>query len=631
MDVSASMKEAFSLDRTVSGNVERTHAIITTLNGIVNKESVAHSHRQDRVFVSAFGLKDVNTCDLIHLLDYKGLINDDEPEGETDNERANVFERAANLSKLNQVRKDKEDPSHSNMTGHQVLIEFATKSGAPHAKRWIERSLTEAEAGVLYTILSRDKQLTKEFIEKLPDSNTTDFLNFTSTISGGILDVSDSKVKDSKAYKLAKKVIYRFSDVTIFLQNPEVQTPQIWPVKEVSDLLDKILKRNHNTASSEPSHSKSFPPYNQPNISNMFASPVNNSSFKYRHDILLQKARPASFYNTPSQKTQGASFHESSAKVKHLFDYLTPFIFGRTPMVESLEHAKCIFHQNQNKADKKILFILSDGLSTDGDPLPIAKVLQALDVIVVTCYLTTSEKKFPRQLMDKKSLNSDVDKGAAVLLKMSSSMHNTKAPVSYFVDAGWELPTSGQSNLYFQANSLVLVDEFCKILFRHMEKNTCADALVDIIAHVSVANYINVVNSKFEPKKQIGKTCYANAIAAVYHLAMSRIIGRQGGIPSFQEILAAIKTMFDEKIGGNTKFAMDQTCSKYHLHVDEVNEEGAREAINKRRPVVATFKFINKQQGQYFGNFFQKNPRGILKSGALAGLCTLQFMYICTF
>ena len=88
VDVSGSMKEAFSLDKTVSGNVERTHAIITTLNGIVKKESVAHNHRNDHVFASAFGLKDVKTCDLLELINYSGT---DQGEFEGDYEGVNYY------------------------------------------------------------------------------------------------------------------------------------------------------------------------------------------------------------------------------------------------------------------------------------------------------------------------------------------------------------------------------------------------------------------------------------------------------------------------------------------------------------------------------------------------------------
>ena len=316
-----------------------------------------------------------------------------------------------------------------------------------------------------------------------------------------------------------------------------------------------------------------------------------------------------------AKKLEVSSSDQSSGKIKDLFDYLTPFIFGGTPMVESLNHAKSIFYQN--KANKKILFILSDGIPTSGDPRPIARELCTLGVTVVTCFLTEKEIQTPKQLMDNNNFDFAANEGATTLFKMSSRMHNTKAPVSYFVDAGWELPTSGESKLFLQANSLDLVDEFCKIIFSHMENNTCVDALIDILASISVADYINVENSKFVPKDQSGKTCYANAIAAVYHLAMCRIVDREGEVLKFEDILQEV-TIFDENVGGNTKFVIERTCSKYDLKFTEVDEKHARIALNERRPVITTFTFNNRQKSK-FGEFFMNYPRGILKSENFTG------------
>ena len=398
-------------------------------------------------------------------------------------------------------------------------------------------------------------------------------------------------MQDSEVMKLARKVIYRFTDIALFLQKPEVQKPKIWPVEEISDLLDKILKKKNIRTSSE---------------------------------LVYSGRRPVSFPYEPPQGLQTVSSWESSAEVKDLFDYLTPFIFGVTPMFESLSHAKDIFYQNQGKTNEMVLFILSDGVSTDGDPLPIAEDLRTLGVTVVTCFLTDDniDKDMCKRLMDKNTFNSQGNEGATVLFEMSSSMHNTKAPVSYFVDAGWKLPTSGESNLYFQANSLDLVNDFCKIVSANMKNNTCADALVDIIAHISVADYINVVNSEFNPKEQSGNTCYANAIAAVYHLAMCRIVDRQGGVPSFETVLNEV-TDSDKRIGGNTKFVLENTHDNYRLKFKEVYERGARKAVNKRRPVVARFEFNSRKQKREFGKFFKDNQRGILTSEDLTGLCLL--------
>ena len=151
-----------------------------------------------------------------------------------------------------------------------------------------------------------------------------------------------------------------------------------------------------------------------------------------------------------------------------------------------------------------------------------------------------------------------------------------------------------------------------------MENNTCVDALIDILASVSVADYINVKNSEFEPKDQSGKTCYANAIAAVYHLAMCRrIVDREDRVPKFEDILEDI-TIFDVNFGGNTRFVLERTCSKYGLKFTEVDEKDARIALNERRPVVAKFTF-NHRQKRKFGEFFMNNQRAILKSEDLTG------------
>ena len=113
-------------------------------------------------------------------------------------------------------------------------------------------------------------------------------------------------------------------------------------------------------------------------------------------------------------------------------------------------------------------------------------------------------------------------------------MRNIDPPVSYLVDAKWELPSSGESSLFIQANSLDIVNEACETVVSRI--NDPCDVLVDIIEKVPLATYINQRNAEFEPMEQVESTCYANAVAAVFHLAMHRIIGRQGGYPDFYTI-----------------------------------------------------------------------------------------------
>ena len=194
-------------------------------------------------------------------------------------------------------------------------------------------------------------------------------------------------------------------------------------------------------------------------------------------------------------------------------------------------------------------------------------------------------------------------------------MKNTHTPISYLVDANWELPPSGASRLFIQANSLDVVNEFCRIVVSQLTKH--CDALVDLLEKVDLATYINQTNAEFEPKKQERKTCYANAIAAVLHLTMNRIVGREGGIPNFHEICKRIIHEYGVQ-GANTKKVLEKVCPEYRLHFRQVDETGARQAINKRRPGVARFSLCNEQWDK-FSAFYQKTPKEILKKHDVTG------------
>ena len=566
VDVSGSMKEAFALDRSVSGNVERTHAIVTTLNRIT-KNAIAVRDRRDRIFVGAFGLEDITTCDLISLLKYTSEYDSSQKATEDELESARKDKSPMASYAVPNIPYITGRPGeylyhlryNQSGDGFKILIKLATEHGAAHAKRWIRKSLSEPQAGVLYTILSRDKELVKDFIEKLPGSGTSTFLDATSTLLGSWGDVSQSTIEESELYKLVHQAVNRFSKVTAYLKQPDVQKPVPRPANEVSELLDKLL-------------------------------------------------------NTTRDSSSGST--ESSTTIRKLLDYIKPFIYGGTPMVEALQHAKEIF--DQAKEDQKILFILSDGNSNDGEPFPISEELRKSGVTIIGCFLTSNPINHPKRLLytkDPEWENVTWDKGVKKLFDMCSSGHNTEIPVTYFVDAKWDLPIEGESRLFLQANSLDMVDEFCNIVFTHVKEGKCLDAMAIMLATVSTATYINVKNSEFKPEEQKGETCYANAIAAVYHLAMRRIVGREGGVPVFEDILQNLTDKYGSA-GSNAKFVIERTCRSYRLHCKELKDENAaRHAINHRRPVVATFSLDHWFK---FSNFFENNQKGILDAKDLA-------------
>ena len=142
VDVSGSMREAYALDRSQRVNVERTHAILTTIVNIVHRE-VVHHQRHDFIFAGAFGLeKSSNTCDLLYLLD---CVN-------------------------------------PKIDGHSELSRLASQHGASRAELWIRKHLTQREARILYKVLSVERGSIDKLIALIPPSDTLNNMRTYETI-----------------------------------------------------------------------------------------------------------------------------------------------------------------------------------------------------------------------------------------------------------------------------------------------------------------------------------------------------------------------------------------------------------------------------------------------------------------
>ena len=430
------------------------------------------------------------------------------------------------------------------------LVDIAKQHKVQHMEKWIRKYLTEMEAALLCHSLRSDTSLIPTFLEMIPSSG------FLEKAAYGI--TTEKMAHNSKIYSLVRRIIF----------DNLKPNPQPKPIQFVSELFDNLL-RTHADSSAKNS------------------------------DELLQN------------------------RVENIVKAITPYIYGRTPMRKAMKDALSVF-RCAGRDDAKVLFILSDGVSTDGDPRPIAEELHALGVKIVTCFLTSDSIENPRRLFDTIDpswarcntswystwMSHD---GRAVLFEMSSTMQNAHTPLSFLVDANWQLPLSGESRLFVQANSLDVVNELCQVVVSQLTMD--CDALIDVLEKVPLGIYINQKNADFVPKKQEKATCYANAIAAVFHLAMSRIVGREGGIPDFYVIRERIISAYGLK-GAKTRYVLRDVCPEYRLHFQNVDEAGARQAINRRRPVVATFSLYDEQWHK-FSNFFKTTKKGILTRDSL--------------
>ena len=142
------------------------------------------------------------------------------------------------------------------------------------------------------------------------------------------------------------------------------------------------------------------------------------------------------------------------------------------------------------------------------------------------------------------------------------------------------------------------------------------DALSEFLTFVDLDIYISQSMLGFEAKKQERRTCYANASAAAIHLAMQRIFGREGKHDrDFYTIRDKIIQAY-RKDGADPSDVLQKFCKENDLRSEKVSTKEAKEAIVKKRPVVARFR-LTDDEWEAFSEFYKNNPTGILTQNEL--------------
>ncbi|XP_028392636.1 uncharacterized protein LOC114517178 [Dendronephthya gigantea] len=305
----------------------------------------------------------------------------------------------------------------------------------------------------------------------------------------------------------------------------------------------------------------------------------------------------------------------SSARQRELLTSIEPFIYGLTPLYQSLKVAVTLF--KREICENKILFVLSDGEPTDGkndDTVQIEQITSQFrdaGVKVVTCFITRSTDIEPKRLYDK--MENDWEPGAKFLFSLSSKVSTQLLPRAILAKREWTLDiTNNETKLFIQINHPDNLREFCEII---KDVLFSQDALPELLASVDLDMYINKTTTTFTPKNQQKDTCYAHAVAAVLHLAMQRIYGRDEGCPDFHTLKDEIIRAYGER-GANTCKVLKNICPQYRLYSEEVDIIGAKKAIVEKRFVVARFR-LTDDEWEIFSSFYKHNPAGVLTQEVL--------------
>eukprot|EP01035_Chromulina_nebulosa_P016962 gene16962-22456_t len=616
-DVSASMQNTFksSITDNKSNNIQRIKTIFTALTSILRQES-SNRNIEDKVYAEVFGLSDdkIDTLDLIHLI----IKFNNSPR-----DMIEIFRQVTQGVNHQMIYND--HPS-------ETLSSFASGRGKRLTARWITDN---------YVYIKKDFEKAKFIYILAYNTNILDEIEETVTRfgTGKLALLMLAETYDNSNINSHRSWIERSLNEfhSMLLYNAIKNYPE--EICQLLYLIPKPVSKNLGIFSSI------FADAEAKMVANYIASDVyiHNSQVYLRaqKDIKEYLFPPKRWYLVTDVVAALNKLNDSSSNWTN--DFLTVIegsIYGRTPMCKSMKNAAEMMSENSVRNYHKVLFVLSDGDSTDGDPVPIAETMKSNNIVVTTCYLDSNVNTNDQQLFY--SLNSEWSEGEKALFRMSTTWSCFDRPISLLPSIGWAIPISGECKLFLRANSIQVVNEFCRIITYEIASSS-ADTFIDLFSNIDYTDYINYncnvneqnVNDRFRLNYQIGGTCYANAIAAVYFLSMRRIIGREN-TPDF----AAIRGDLIEKYskcqgcgktlsncncnippgiskaslqgGANTLNVLKESSSHYRLRFNKVDEVGARKALIKSRPVIATFRLSSTGWGQ-FSSFYRNNKSGILR------------------
>ena len=346
----------------------------------------------------------------------------------------------------------------------------------------------------------------------------------------------------------------------------------------------------------------------------------NNFSNYYGDNTFLQKLNSYNWdVGTPIEKTSD----EILKKIKKLFNefqkeqnnnnifsIFKKYIYGNTPLCSCLKKS-IEFLKNKEYNANKILIIITDGNSSDGDPLEIYNRYKSIkNLYIVGGYISNSIIQNEKTLFDNLSSS---DKGAEQLFKISSEVETDSIAFDYLRDKGWSIPPSGKCKLFIQMNNTNNINDFLYFLNKLIDGTE--DVLGDILGVIKLKELTGKNISNFEITNQTMGNCYLHATRNIIRMARARIYPPNIPDPDAleKEIINEFPYQYDEKgevKGRNTYEVLQKMAPKYRLHVNQIIGDNMNEIEKKvklillrKRPIVLSFR-LTKQQWKNFCNFF---------------------------
>ncbi|XP_055341745.1 uncharacterized protein LOC129590426 isoform X2 [Paramacrobiotus metropolitanus] len=536
--------------------------------------------------------------------------------------------------------------------GFDLLIALLENNGAPNCAQYVRKYLTHDECFFLHTFHSTERGFLAEAVNTLPRvcrqtpakdvfcglQGRTELAAKSSSIKSASGNFVDNVLCYIAGFGSTKRLSSRAIDDT-----PENERENAR--NQIRKCTDHILKRHSRPDS-------------------------------VQLEVAVSIITEAAGKNKNEKRTQKLT----KDQLDRIIQSIEPYIYGdNTPMCAALLAAYSILkgkgnsseknapfrqrrglidrvfssrNNNSFGAERKMLFLMTDGYTTDGT-IPI--VPPGLKVNVATCFITDNDELkqcktlhyrddeicWSEQTWETTKLDPAYQKWLCeqrrALFRLCTTVPCRHPAVQFLRRRKWKIPEEGEVRLFAFVNDPEAIEDFTTVV---QSLANSGDATANLIARVALDDYINceMQAAANSPRKQQDATCYAYATATVFHLVMKRIQGREGGVPAFTDLYNEFVNEFGTS-SANTETVIKTFATKYRLKYRQLNvksdcEAGdrrdanrdgeyttgceARQALNGGRPLIATYR-LSKRQNENFNQFYKSNKQGILMKNDLGG------------
>lgn len=158
------------------------------------------------------------------------------------------------------------------------------------------------------------------------------------------------------------------------------------------------------------------------------------------------------------------------SKDREWFNHTDNLFFAKTPLLQCSKKILSRFKKEISKITsdtKKILLIVSDGASTDGDPSPVLEEIKSLGVIIICCYVTNSDVLKPNYLYSNPL--SEWSDAAKLMFNAASNIQEDREYRELLEGRGWTIEKN--AHLFTQVNHSETLEKFISLVLSGTQTN----------------------------------------------------------------------------------------------------------------------------------------------------------------